>query len=162
MRYVKQRDKFRCGPIAVLNALKWQGLCITGTALDDLNELLACKRRNSSKHSGTYAWKFDRVAKRLGFRRIHKPSVAKLDRALKAGNAVLTLLSAKDKSWGHYSLVTRGTQRMYFVVNVNRKEGHKWMPRSEYHRRRYSSFLAWIVPPLKIGSLIFKPKDQAA
>lgn len=159
MQYVKQRDRFRCGPVALLNALKWQGLRISLTGLRDLSELVQCKWKNSIKHSGTYLHHFNRVAKQLGYVRLACPSVTKIDRELKAGNIVILLRIAKDFSWGHYSIVIDHKRGRYYGVN-HTGNTHGWYPRKTFYRRHFGTFEAWVVRPLKVGKLIYKPKSQ--
>lgn len=155
MRYLKQQDRFRCGPVALLNALKWQGLRVSSSGLGDLCELVQCR------DSGTYVNRFHRVAKQLGYRWMQHPNVRKIDKALKTGNAVLMFRAGKGQANGHFSLVIDRTATAYYGVNHTGNR-HDWYDRSEFHRRHFSAFSAWVVPPFKVGSLVFIHKDHCA
>jgi ABC-type bacteriocin/lantibiotic exporter with double-glycine peptidase domain len=160
LRYLRQRDKFRCGPIAIHNALKWQGLQVSSTNLDQLCELANCLPVHPRGLRGTYLSDFDRIAKAFGYRRLRSPSLEAISKHLKKGNAIIVLAITDD--WGHYMLVTEKRGHRYYSVNDNKKDGHAWCKPSEFDRRKFKNFYAWIVEPLKVGKMIFRPNRNAA
>lgn len=43
MRWLRQRDKYNCGPIALINLAKWRGESVTGRDLPHYQKLCKCE-----------------------------------------------------------------------------------------------------------------------
>jgi hypothetical protein len=67
--YTKQRDNFRCGPIAILNALRWAGKRVSYEYVYELAERCGCNPGAGTKH-----WNFDKVLRKegKGLFRVHR------------------------------------------------------------------------------------------
>jgi len=60
IRYLKQRDEFSCGPIAVINALKWAGLKVTEkTHKKHMIRLTNCKSHHGRGFGGCFPYDID-------------------------------------------------------------------------------------------------------
>lgn len=86
-RYVQQRDNFRCGPVAILNALKWSGCRVTSKLIPSLCKAVSCI-------DGTYQSNLGRELVKRGkgnfFTREDKqPTLKNIEKNLRNGGAVL-------------------------------------------------------------------------
>lgn len=121
MRFIKQKDQYSCGPIAIMNALKWAGLHTTykthfykikslckttilwGTTPDNMTTTLL-------KHS-----------KYLSFTTKSLVTLKEIDKHLNAGGAVILEYWFKDEGMnlydGHYVFIFR--ERGYDFIAVN-------------------------------------------
>ncbi len=131
-RYVRQRDQFRCGPIAILNALKWAGSDATAELLPRLSRETKC----DPHYPGT--WKTDlamtlrkRGKKYFSVRQDGHPSMKKIEKCLRRGESVLICFlcpgsRAKYGEWGgHYSLIVGVSDSGSSFMAVNRVTGEK-------------------------------------
>lgn len=128
MKYITQRDKFSCGPIAVINALKWQGFCITEKALPAVREMLDCIRVHGTDvpqfahFCESYRWPMER------------PTLTKVNSILRDGDAVVVNTRNRDDRGrigkeGHYYLITKRTPRSFYCVNYGKPawRTHRWL-----------------------------------
>jgi hypothetical protein len=114
MKYLKQNDKYSCGPVALINALKWAGEVKNGGALRK-RLIAACKCKPPR---GCYTDDFEQALTDLNtfdFQRKEFPELEDLDNHLDRGGAVL--LRTRHDRGGHYFLCTRRTPKMYEVIN---------------------------------------------
>ncbi len=140
MRYIKQRDKYRCGPVALMNILKWGGRWLT---YDDMRDSLTALCR-CTPEGGTGWGKFDqglrKVAKRhKGFtvEKVRRPRLAEIEAHLRGGGALV--LNYQWEYLGnenrHYSLMVgiSDSGRSFRIVN-GRKRGRaaKWIRREKF------------------------------
>lgn len=164
-RYVQQRKYGRhsCGPIAVLNALKFQGRNFTRRDLDRIAKVMGVHR---CEMGGRSVWAVDRqgirsAAKKFGiFRRMYKHSWKRIEKELWLGNALMI-----DVGWvkggyvyGHVFLITaikvHGKTRLYFVLNMLDKPC--WVSRDElveFHTKKTDQFwiaAVYVIPQDKI------------
>ena len=120
MRYVKQKDQYSCGPIAIMNALKWAGLQTTykthfhrirtlfkttmswGTTIDNMTATLL-------KH-GRY----------LSFTTKSLVTLKEIDRHLAQGGAVILKYWFKESAGydGHYVFLFREEGHDFIAVNA--------------------------------------------
>ncbi len=114
-RYYKQRDQFRCGQLAVFNALKWAGGFKGVTAkqaLPRLDALCECVKPLGTPHRA-----LDRTLRSVGrdffdVRRVYRPKLKEIEKHLRAGGAIIINFRWKDLRGGeivdarHYVLVT--------------------------------------------------------
>lgn len=108
MNYLKQTDTYSCGPVAIMNALIFQGF--TPKGLEALSQMMNCKPPN-----GTKIRPFSKIASGLGFTRVYKPDLDKLHEILDRGDAVI--LNHGDNKRRHYSLIIDRTNVSYGIVN---------------------------------------------
>ena len=134
-RYIKQRDQYRCGPVAVINTLKFLGVSITYKSLPIIQELCKC----ANPH-GTDRYDFENALKKLGvkFERRVRPTLKDIDRHINKGGAILMdyYLGYED---GHYALcIGRKDKENYLLVNSD--EGPTV---AECHRTVYKYMSEW-------------------
>ena len=118
-QYIKQRDKFRCGPVAVLNSLRWAGANVSTNYVYELSE--KCKTRPFG-YGGTSHHDFDRVMRKEGgelFKAdlILKPRINEIEEHLKKGGALVL-----NYAWGkhrHFVLLTEvsETGKTFAMIN---------------------------------------------
>jgi len=130
-RYVRQRDFTSCGPVALINILKWLGCDITYNGYIDIARLL-CKHE-PGVDGGTEDKDMGRALKKLKikFFKRKNPSLAQLDRHLDKGGIVLldycVPYSSKagkihfEKGEGHFILCIHRSPKTYTVVNDGTK-----------------------------------------
>ena len=91
-RYIGQRDHFRCGPIAALNAFKWLGCPLTGDDLSKVSRL--CKTQSKGTYQHNLAHGLYSLCDLFGIpsRHIHYASpltLNTLESELRSGNGVI-------------------------------------------------------------------------
>lgn len=122
VKYARQKDKFRCGPYAILNALKWSGHKYSERQhIDYLSKLVRCKNK-----VGTLAcdmlYGISKIQKEFkSTEYIHIYSSKKINRHLKKGGAVIVNIAVyhkKNKRWGgHYIFISKIHKHRYKVIN---------------------------------------------
>lgn len=156
--YVVQYNngRYSCGPIALLNALRFQGHKARRRHLP----WLADKLKSTAAHGVKYP-QFEKVARQMvGMRRINVPGWRKVGQALVNGNAVairVFMVNDTDKGpeySGHFLLLTaiwiHRDITLYYVVNVGRE--CRWFTEDELSKRydkywdRHYWHKAWIIP----------------
>ncbi len=125
-RYVRQHDEFRCGPVVILNALKWAGCNVTAGLIPKLCREVKCTR------TGTYKTELarglvNRGKRNFSVRQDCRPSLKKIEECLREGGAVLLSywyykekpLSKRGQLQGHYALVTgvSPSRETFYVAN---------------------------------------------
>lgn len=92
-KYTRQHDQFNCGPVALLNALKWAGYPYTLKDLPRLSRLCKCKPGDLG---GTLTCDFDRALRR--YKRLivlpddgpfERPYISMIDEHLDLGGVVV-------------------------------------------------------------------------
>ena len=128
IRYVRQQDAYRCGPISILNALKWAGRDVTYKKdLARISRSCKCIYPN-----GTTRGCFDRCLRiegrgHLGIVKKMSFSIRDIDNHLEDGGAALINHAWRDESGdlsGHYCLLSRiivGSPPYYEAINEARK-----------------------------------------
>jgi len=124
-RYVRQRDQYRCGPIAILNALKWAGAKVSSSDyLDYLTALSVC----GPSPRGTWHKTFDRALRVAGedfysVRRIYYPTLGEIESHLQDGGAIVLnyywRIDKEDVSSRHFQLLV-GMSASGDIISVNR------------------------------------------
>ncbi len=146
--YIIQMDQFSCGPIAFINAKKWQGFKVSyNSDYRKIRKLCHCEPPN-----GTPEKYQKKIAKKFGFRRLFKPTVRKIDKLLLAGYAIqMRSLYYKDEEFhGHLYVITRRTERSFYCINYS-NIGHRWVLKKEFKHEDLKRFgrvrpFAWIIP----------------
>lgn len=129
MRFIKQRDKYSCGAIALMNTLKWLGhksgltykdlplwrcLCktslINGTSARDLLFAFKDLSRLSKKASGLRGYNFK-------VRSIKNAKLKEIDLSIDAGRAVV-IATTVPTGW-HWILIIGRTNKTYKIINYN-------------------------------------------
>lgn len=120
VRFVKQRDRFRCGPVAILNALKFFGKKCDYSYLKRISNSCHCWGKD-----GTKSGKFDKALRRLGkrffrVRRTYNCSFDKIDGALRKNKLVIvnyTWIDERKTPHGHYTVLVRDESYNYYAIN---------------------------------------------
>ena len=130
-RYIKQRDKSSCGPIAVINALKWSGHRVTElNSKKEIKIISRCAKFNPHNPKGLIGVppdKLDQVMREFTNlnvgKRISTVKLKQIDQALDNGNAVILryFWERGNRSGGHYILCVNKSDKTYTVVNDGRK-----------------------------------------
>jgi len=113
MRFCKQRDRYSCGPVALLNVDKFFGRRVTYANLPFYRLLVQC-----SKSQGTLRRSITRVLGRAARRKW--PNAKQF---LQEGNCIL--IFDRWKGGGHYSLVV---MHGYDITLINHFEGECLTP----------------------------------
>ena len=115
-RYLRQKDEFHCGPVAIINAMKWVG--INASARSHLNQL--SKECGTDKY-GTYPQRFGRVLSK--YVRAHyweRPFTPGLKNHLSFGRAFVlghSFVRNDDIVESHYTLCIGRDSGGYIMVN---------------------------------------------
>lgn len=125
-RYIRQRDNYSCGPVALLNALKWAG-ATRGTSyatLPSWRDTCRTTRREGTRFTDLF--RAARMLPLLGARKA-KPRVrlADIDAHLRHGGAVILGSVSEPMGGFHWFLVTErlelSGEPSYKVVNFDRR-----------------------------------------
>ena len=123
LKYIKQYDKYSCGAVAVLNALKWAGYDLTYRR--DFKRI--CKLCKCNVGEGTFPWDLD-----AGLRRHRKlailpeeeaysaPSIKLVDKLLSLGSACIISYIYKYRGQvceAHVVLCIGKKGKQYVMVN---------------------------------------------
>lgn len=117
MRYAANTTRSDCGPIAIINILKWAGFQVTTKRhLPYLNEMcrpegLGTSIRNLHKTLSHLK------RRRFWFRYRPQAKIGAIDATLKKGGAVL-LYYMSDPTQYHFTLIIQGDGDRYTVVNA--------------------------------------------
>lgn len=118
IRYVKQRDHYTCGPIAVINICKWAGYKVTLKEIKKFKKLTNCI-------DGTYSEDLEKALKKLGKKYFQlgakledkEVTIRKIERHCKKKGIVLLNYQWPDSTSFHYILVIKLTKHRVRVVN---------------------------------------------
>jgi len=138
-RYVKQRDKHSCGPVAILNALKWSGQDMSHRKhIQMLKLMTGQKPRGGTSNTNLYRTLRVLGGKLLGSLKIKpriRPTLQEMEAHLRNGGVVLLQYHWIDKNgsrfpqkWsfhGHFVLVTGVSPSGYWFEVVN---GYTYTP----------------------------------
>lgn len=119
MRFIRQRDQYSCGPIAILNALKWTGISITYRSHFKKIKTL-CK---TTMNWGTTPENITKVlldySEHLNFEIKELVTLKSIDKHLKAGGAlILEYWFNEDGIYdGHYVFIFQRDGHDFITVN---------------------------------------------
>lgn len=115
IRYVKQRDKSSCGPLALLNALKWAGSPVTTKDLKMLRSLVSHTRKRGTSHIH-----FDNALDKCFFNYYLTPKMREIEQHIKRGYIVIALGIHPAGGGGHFFLITNVSKggKIFEVVNM--------------------------------------------
>lgn len=117
-RYYKQTDNKSCGPIAVMNAIRWAGGKVTRKDLPKFQKACRCSEK------GTYPHRLNIVLKKQKhfscYWLVQPPKVI-LDMHLRDGGAAIVRNTWREKDGhrGHYFLITKKSKKTYTVFNFD-------------------------------------------
>lgn len=142
VRYIRQRDKFRCGPVAVVNARKWRGECAT------YDDVLKLSKRWGLSRQALASDKLVQKALRIRGKILTESEVRS---AVAAGHAVVvsTLYAVDDQLRGHTwfcpGFVTfEGKPAGYFGVGVFEGESRSLVSWADMERMLRLGFV-WVI-----------------
>ena len=126
-RYILQKDKISCGPVAIINALKWGGSLVTEDELFLFQ--FSCRTinpENPSDHEsgGTHTHDFDRTLRYaakplLNIKRKKFPSFRSVKNHLLSGGAICIAYYWKDKTEDgfHFAFIEQIERGCWLVIN---------------------------------------------
>ena len=122
MRPIRQRDSFRCGPVAIVNVRKWLGQKVTYRDVFPLSKKMA-----TTPHSGTAGSILEKELKQCGgkVKRIIHPSVKELNDHIDRGGIVLLRYrweNTKDGEGYHYGVFIKRTPKYFIGWNIIRNQ----------------------------------------
>jgi len=120
-RYLKQRDQSSCGPVAVINALKWAGLRVTEkTHKKKIQQLTQCNPygrgfRGSHPYDVNHALSCYNSIKIQRVRKDVWTTLSEINEHLDKGGSILMRYFLANN--GHYTLCVGRTPKTYRFVN---------------------------------------------
>lgn len=176
-RYVKQKDSFRCGPVAILNALKWAGIKVSyDSFINCLTLLCLCTPSRGTKHGD-----FDLILRGVGegyytVKRIYRPKLNQIEKHLKSGGAVILNYrihrdSTCERRHFQFTIDTDRKGEKFKIANIGSKKAVCTISRLGFKNRflRFQrtdkSFKGWFLtkidnPSNKDFNLIFKETSK--
>ncbi|MCI0527014.1 MAG: hypothetical protein L0Y56_06105 [Nitrospira sp.] len=166
-RYTKQRDRYSCGPIAIINALRWAGEPASYERLSRLQALCDTKPGEGTMHSP-----FDRALRMMSgsvfsVQRVYRPKLRAMERHLRKGGAIvinwqwragdITPRQMTDENFGkrwarHFALLVGINSRGRFqVINVYRAHkafhtlSREAFKKEFLHQRSYPGYKGWFL-----------------
>lgn len=153
--YIKQRDNFRCGPVLVLNTLRWAGLDVPYNYVYDLTEKCEC-----TVPEGTQFTEFNRTLREeaegiLDITMVRRPSITRIEEHLHNGGAVAVNFKTGSRfRERHYALLTDVSAggKYFGVVNgFSNRPAYTRMSRERLFRQHLlaycgdSKYKAWLL-----------------
>jgi len=125
VRYVKQKDDTSCGPIALINTLKWLGYKVSYDFIHVARYLCKWDGKNSEDGAGTTDKNLDSALKYFKIKKKRKvqPKLKEIDDHLDSGGAVIISyyntysMPGFKIDLGHYALCIGRTSQTYMMVN---------------------------------------------
>lgn len=123
MRFIKQREEFSCGPVVIINALRWAGeYTPIHKYFVDICQLCKCSYARGSSELA-----FDWVLRNMGeayftTRRVTRPTLKQVEDHLRAGGIVVMntreeLRRLKDSRYGNRQWYAR--RHLYILADVS-------------------------------------------
>jgi len=125
MRYIKQKDNYSCGPVAIVNALKWAGEKTTYKNIKEIKQKCNCVSPSGMWHSRMTAYL--RKNKSLVVTKIRESpniKIKEIDNWLGLNNIVILRYNmwVRQNIWaGHYIMISDKTDGLYKVHNIGDK-----------------------------------------
>ncbi len=124
-RYVRQYDKFSCGPIAIINAIKWGGG--HATLRQDRKRLM--EKCNCSMEDGSHFRYFNRALREecaklsVEVKCYFRVNIGGIERHLRSGGAIIITycwFEHESLKWeGHYFLLTAASKSGKSFLGIN-------------------------------------------
>ena len=154
IRYLRQRDNYNCGPVAIINALKFFGERATQKDISRIAKIVNCK----SPH-GTSPKNMNKgINKIFKCEKMEDPTMRDIDQILLNGNPVILnyLIQENGERWGHYIFIPRRETDGFIIINenknrtvdlVNRTTISKWLKLKKNKIHTYPRI--WILKGVK-------------
>ena len=139
-RYVKQKDMYSCGPVVIMNVLKWAGVKFSyQEKIGVLREVCGCKPGRGTSHPNldqALRWAVWEVEGKLRIRRVRRPKLCQIEKHLGSGGVVVLNYAWKraDKGDRHYTLLTgvsRSGQYFWSANSFTTSSAVNWHTRDE-------------------------------
>lgn len=138
MKYITQQDTFRCGPVAILNALHWAGVDVSyKDSIDILTHVCECKFPKGTKYRP-----FFKTLRKMGktlfaVEYVVEPTFGQIERALRKNKAIIW--NFKRPHGRHYALIVdmSSTGKTFKIANY----GHNAQSLSTIHRYDVSQYV---------------------
>jgi hypothetical protein len=133
-RYIRQRDRYSCGVIAVINLLKYLG---EGWFYRDhklIKEWIGCTKNGTPPRSIEYALlSFIKWGAVKNFTVYMPVKLENLDNALQNNRPILfcSFYKRNDRVVGHYALIVKKTNKGYICVNFYKGHTLSFISRSQ-------------------------------
>jgi len=116
MAFIKQPDDFSCGPVAIVNVLKWLGRKVGHRYLPKLRTLCGTTKDGTIPYN--FALTLIREVSDFGSVRKVKPSIRTLDSHLSKGGIVVIgyNYSVGKSEDAHYVVCTKKSKRGYYTL----------------------------------------------
>lgn len=127
VRYVRQKDYTSCGPIALINILKWIGVNVTYNNFIEMARGLCGHEPGHEGGTRDHGMMIAFRKLRISYSRRKNPTLAQIDFHLDSGDIILLdytmgmnkrRVSSLEK---HFVLIIERTPKMYTVVNGETK-----------------------------------------
>jgi len=134
-RYIRQRDNYSCGPVALMNAIKWTGVTKTTSYAMLPSWRLICRTRKVEGTSFSDLFRAVKIARLFAplFVKKAKPKVklGDIDAHLKHGGAVILGSVSEPMGGFHWFLITeklnQAGEASYKVVNFDRRATQRFV-----------------------------------
>lgn len=116
MSYIRQKDAYNCGPVAIINALKWLGY---KAGHDDTKRVSdSCNTTTSGTNSALLTFGLFKEVADIASITKAKPSISQLDKHLASGGVAVIgyHFTIGKKSAGHYVLCTKKSKKDYYTL----------------------------------------------
>jgi len=150
-QYYRQTDGFRCGPISVMNALRWAGCDYPFSYFKeelDVDSLAPYTPRGTCQEDMDYMLnRWADYSQLFGVVKFHsRPSLKLLDGIIRKGNSAVIHYAWELSN--HYSLAFQRTPCFYYIANHytipgNKKAVHKVSRRSLSKDLRFDRSESW-------------------
>jgi len=123
-RYTRQRTQSDCGPVAILNILKWAGLRATYDSSIEYIKNMA-RYKHDEDFSGTHQWDLRRALNRMSRGRLKTKTIPvvhldQLTKHVSSGGAFILYHSINEHD-AHYTTVVEGEDGKFDWINMGPK-----------------------------------------
>lgn len=149
-RYIKQRDKYNCAPVALLNALKWVNEDVTYKSLKQLRKACKCTKPGGGTRSNHFTTALRKDKRLVLSRTVKQPTLKEIDTWVEKGNVVILRYSwwkaghykpvnqyvehhIEGRWIGHYVLISHRLGKYYTTHNQSRFSTEIWSRRKVRH-----------------------------
>lgn len=127
IRYVRQKDDYSCGPVALINAIKWLGYNYPyKDNIFFIKKLCDCKKEED--WSGTHYYDLSKALKKLKIKNKfnENPKISEIIEHIEnEGSLILRELYKENKEWcGHYFFIYGydSQEKEFLTVNSRKDE----------------------------------------
>ena len=151
-RFIKQYDDYNCGPVAIVNALKWAGVKATHAHVKKFNCI--CKTTEDMGTTISAIHKALDGTKVFKIVRLYNPPIKRIDEHINRGGAVLygsTKVKTGNAYEGHYALIVSRSENRFGVCNLEppgkafRNCSRKRFIKKYMKRFKYDKPVVWLL-----------------